>query len=75
MKAKEYCNFEFKKAANKRLHTESCLFILYEQKQILTSKKGCNFATNFIKMALYNHNLDLINVNVYTKIGLIRFIL
>ena len=38
-------------------------------------KKGCNSATNFLKMTLYNHNLDLINVNVYTKFGLILFIL
>ena len=26
-------------------------------------------------MTLYNHNLDLINVNVYTEFGLILFIL
>ena len=43
--------------------------------RILTSKKGCNSATNFLKMRVYNHNLDLINVNVYTKFGLILFIL
>ena len=26
-------------------------------------------------MTLYNHNLDLINANVYTKFGLILFVL
>ena len=45
------------------------------KKGILTSVIGCNSATNFLKMTLYNHNLDLINVNVYTKFGLIIFIL
>ena len=43
--------------------------------KILTSIKGCNSATNLLKMTLYNPNLDLINVNVYTKFGLILFIL
>ena len=41
----------------------------------MTSIKGCNSATNLLKMTLYNPNLDLINVNVYTKFGLILFIL
>ena len=41
----------------------------------MTSIKGCNSATNFLKMTLYNHNLNLINVNVYAKFGLIIFIL
>ena len=41
----------------------------------MTSIKGCNSATNFLKMTPYNGNLDLINVNVYTKFGLILFIL
>ena len=36
---------------------------------------GCNSATNFLKMTLYKHNIDLINVNVYIKYGLILFIL
>ena len=43
--------------------------------RILTSIKGCNIATNLRKMTLYNPNLDLININVYTKFGLILFIL
>ena len=41
----------------------------------MTSIKGCNSATNFLKMTFYKHNLDLINANVYTKFGLIFFIL
>ena len=41
----------------------------------MTSIKGCNSATILLKMTLYNHNLDLINVNVYTKFDLIIFIL
>ena len=34
-----------------------------------------NTATNLRKMTLYNPNLDLININVYTIFGLILFIL
>ena len=43
----------------------------------MTSIKGFNSATKFLQMTLYNHKLhvDLINVNVYTKFGLILFIL
>ena len=37
--------------------------------EILTSIKGHNSVANLRKMTLYNPNLDLINVNVYTKIG------
>ena len=43
--------------------------------RLLTSIKGCNSATNFLKMTLYNPNLDLINVNVYTQFCFILFIL
>ena len=39
--------------------------------EILTSIKGHNSVANLRKMTLYNPNLDLINVNVYTKFGLI----
>ena len=39
--------------------------------KILTSIKGHNSVANLRKMTLYNPNLDLINVNVYTKFGLI----
>ena len=37
--------------------------------EILTSIKGRNSVANLRKMTLYNPNLDLINVNVYTKFG------
>ena len=42
--------------------------------EILTSIKGRNSAANLRKMTLYNPNLDLTNVNVFTKFGLIRSI-
>ena len=35
--------------------------------EILTSIKGHNSVGNLRKMTLYNPNLDLIKVNVYTK--------
>ena len=48
-----------------------CPFILkiLRGNKILTSIKGRNSVTNLRKMTLYNPNLDLINVNVYTKFG------
>ena len=39
--------------------------------EILTSIKGCNSVTNLQTLTLYNPNLDIINVNVYTKFGLV----
>ena len=38
--------------------------------EILRSIKGCNSVANLRNLTLYNPNLDLINVNVYTKFGL-----
>ena len=38
-------------------------------KEILTSIKGRNSVANLQNLTLYNPNLDLINVNVYTKFG------
>ena len=37
--------------------------------EILTTIKGRNSVANLRKMTLYNPNLDLIIVNVYTKFG------
>ena len=37
--------------------------------EILRSIKGRNSVANLRNLTLYNHNLDLINVNVYTKFG------
>ena len=37
--------------------------------EILTSIKGRNSVTNLRNLTLYNPNLDIINVNVYTKFG------
>ena len=39
--------------------------------EILTSIKGCNSVANLQNLTLYDPNLDTINVNVYTKFGLI----
>ena len=36
--------------------------------EILRSIKGRNSVTNFRNLTLYNPNLDLINVNVHTKL-------
>ena len=48
-----------------------CPFILkiFNGNEILTSIKSRNSAANLRKMTLYNPNLDLININVYTKSG------
>ena len=37
--------------------------------KILTSIKGHNSVANLRNLPLYNPNLDIINVNVYTKFG------
>ena len=37
--------------------------------KILTSIKGHNSIANLQKLTLYNPNLDLISVNMYTKFG------
>ena len=37
--------------------------------KILTSIKGGNSVANLRNLKLYNPNLDIINVNVYTKFG------
>ena len=37
--------------------------------EILTSIKGRNSVTNLQNLMLYNPNLDIIDVNVYTKFG------
>ena len=48
-----------------------CPFILkvLSGNETLTSIKGRNSAANLRKKTLYNQNLELINVNVYTKFG------
>ena len=38
--------------------------------EILTSIKGRNSIANLRNLTLYNPNLDIINVNVFTKFGL-----
>ena len=46
-----------------------CLFVLkiWSKNQILTPTKGHNSVTNLQKMMHYNHNVDLVNNNVYTQ--------
>ena len=39
--------------------------------QILTLIKGRNSVANLRKTNIYNHNVDLVNDNVFTKFGLI----
>ena len=39
--------------------------------EILTSIKGHNSVANLRNLMVYNPNVDTINVNVYTKFGLI----
>ena len=40
-------------------------------KEILTSIKGHNLIANLRNLTLYNPNIDIINVNVYAKFGII----
>ena len=37
--------------------------------EFLTSIKGHNSVANLRNLPFYNPNLDIINVNVYTKVG------
>ena len=54
-----------------------CQFVLkiLSKNQILTSIKGRNSVANLRKTMIYNTNVDLVNDNVYTKVGLHRSIL
>ena len=51
-----------------------CQFVLkiLSKNQILTSIKGRNSVSNLQKTMIYSTNVDLVNDNVYTKIGLNR---
>ena len=53
-----------------------CQFVLkiLSKNQILTSNKGRNSVANLLKTMIYNTNVDLVNINVYTKIFLNRSI-
>ena len=55
---------------------EFCPFILkiWRKNQILALIKGRNSVANLRKTMIYNTNVDLVNVNVYTKFGLNRSI-
>ena len=45
------------------------VFKILSGNEILTSIKGHNSVADLRKLMLYNPNLDLINVNVYTEFG------
>ena len=51
-----------------------CLFFLkiLSKNQILTSIKARNSVANLRKTTIYDTNIDLVNDNVYTKVGLNR---
>ena len=53
-----------------------CHFVLkiLSKNQFLTSIKGRNSFANLRKTMIYNTNIDLVNDNVYTKLGLNRSI-
>ena len=46
-----------------------------KNRTLISILKSCNSATNLQKMTLYNPDLDLINIKVYTIFGLVLFIL
>ena len=50
---------------------EFCLLVLkiLSRNKIQTTIKGRNSVGNLRKLTLYNPNLDIINVNVYTKLS------
>ena len=56
---------------NKLSLVKFCLLFLkiLSGNEFLTSIKGRNSVANVRHLTLYNPNLDLINVNVYTKFG------
>ena len=53
-----------------------CSFILkiLSGRKIQITAKGRHSVTNLHEMTPNNHNLGLVNVNVYTKVGQIMFI-
>ena len=56
------------KQANK-VWLNSVYWFLLSRNEILTSIKGCNSVANLRNLTLYIPNLDIIDVNVYTKFG------
>ena len=56
------------KQANK-VWLNSVYWFSLSENEILTSIKGCNSVANLRNLTLYNPNLDIIDVNVYTKFG------
>ena len=57
------------KQANKVWLNSVLVLKILSGNEILTSIKGLNSVANLLNLTLYNPNLDIINVNVYTKFG------
>ena len=53
-----------------------CQFVLkkWSKNQIFTSIKGRNIVANLQKTTIYNKKVDLVDDNVFTKVGLNRSI-
>ena len=53
-----------------------CLFLLkiLSKNQIRTLIKGSNYVANLRKTTIYDTNIDIVNDNVYTTVGLNRSI-
>ena len=60
-----------KKTTSQHSLVKFCLLVLkiLSGNEILTSIKGRNSVANLQNLTLYNPNLDIISVNVYTKFG------
>ena len=46
------------------------ILTIWSKNQILESIKGRNYVANLRKTTIYNTNIDLVNDDVYTKLGL-----
>ena len=62
---------KYSKKTSQQSLVKFCLLVLkiLSGNEILTSIKGRNSVANLQNLILYNPNLDIINVNVYTKFG------
>ena len=62
---------KYSKKTSQQNLVKFCLLVLkiLSGNEILTSIKGRNSVANLRNLTLYNPNLDIINVYVYTKFG------
>ena len=61
------------KKPTKSEYGNSVYSLYMSKKQNLASIKGCNSATNFLKMTLYNYYLDLKSLLMYIQ-NLVQFL-